>query len=156
MGEIKPSGAYQTRVPLLEARAQAGLTQRELAERSGVSRTAIARMETTSWRTTPKRLERIATVLGVSTKTLLPSGGERSTNEERLRALYEQGFSWADIEAEFPGHVGGSVRSGGRRWLSECASSTPGRTANERHEALTKGGDAIRIFVTLFLTNERR
>jgi transcriptional regulator with XRE-family HTH domain len=47
------------------------LTQMELAERSGVSRATIARLETTDTRATPKTARKLAEVLTVKPQTLI-------------------------------------------------------------------------------------
>lgn len=55
---------------LKEYREKRMLTQMELAERSGVSRAAIARLETTSTRARPQTARKLAEVLKVKPQTL--------------------------------------------------------------------------------------
>jgi transcriptional regulator with XRE-family HTH domain len=47
------------------------LTQMELAERSGVSRATIARLETTDTKATPNTARKLAEVLKVKPQTLI-------------------------------------------------------------------------------------
>lgn len=56
---------------LKEYREKRILTQMELAERSGVSRATIARLETTSTKATPKTARKLAEVLKVRPQTLV-------------------------------------------------------------------------------------
>ena len=56
---------------LKEYREKRLLTQMELAERSGVSRAAIARLETTNTRATPRTARKLAEILGVKPTTLV-------------------------------------------------------------------------------------
>jgi transcriptional regulator with XRE-family HTH domain len=54
-----------------EYREKRMLTQHELAERSGVSRATIARLETTATRATPKTARKLADALKVKPQTLV-------------------------------------------------------------------------------------
>ena len=154
-------GRRPSRVALLAARVQVGLTQQELAKRSSVSRTAIARMETTSWRVTPQKLKRIAAVLGISTEALMPPPrkSEASVGEERLRSLYERGVSWAEIETEFPGRSREALRDYAKRrgWQSPCC-RRPSRSSEVNSVAWSAG--TSRFFFLLVcgagLLRERR
>lgn len=94
-----------SKVTLLQARRRAGLTQQALADRCGVSRTAIGRMESTSYRMSQMKMAHIAEVLGISTDTLIPPlpSTKPPKEETKLRFLYESGVSWAEIEVAFPG-----------------------------------------------------
>ena len=56
---------------LREYRGKRMLTQMELAERSGVSRTTIARLETTDTKATPNTARKLAEVLKVKPQTLI-------------------------------------------------------------------------------------
>ena len=56
---------------LKEYREKRMLTQHELAERSGVSRATIARLETTDTGATPKTARKLAQVLKVKPQSLL-------------------------------------------------------------------------------------
>jgi DNA-binding XRE family transcriptional regulator len=56
---------------LKEYREKRMLTQMELAEQSGVSRAAIARLETTDTKATPKTARKLAEVLKVKPQTLI-------------------------------------------------------------------------------------
>lgn len=155
------SGQWSSQVTLLAARVQAGLTQQELAKQSGVSRTAIARMETTSWRIASEKLERIAAVLGISKEALLPptSGAKTTDAEERLRSLYERGISWAEIEAEFPGRSREALRDYAKRrgWQSPCR-RRPSRSRGVDHVSWSAGASRF-FFVLVYgaeLLRERR
>ena len=56
---------------LKEYREKRMLTQMELAERSGVSRASIARLETTDTKATPRTARKLAEALGVKPQTLV-------------------------------------------------------------------------------------
>jgi len=56
---------------LKEYRERRMLTQMELAERSGVSRATIARLETTTTKATPTTARKLARVLKVKPQTLV-------------------------------------------------------------------------------------
>lgn len=58
-----------------ELREHAGLTQTELAERSGVSRATVNRIENGKEETSTKTLEKIASALGVCVEELFASAG---------------------------------------------------------------------------------
>lgn len=53
-----------------DRREAAGMTQQELADKSGVSRTTIATLESNGGNTTTKTLAKIATALGITVDAL--------------------------------------------------------------------------------------
>ncbi len=56
---------------LKEYREKRMMTQMELAERSGVSRASIARLETTNTKATPRTARKLAEALRVKPQTLV-------------------------------------------------------------------------------------
>ncbi len=58
-------------VRLKEYREKRMMTQMELAERSGVSRASIARLETTDTKATPRTARKLADALRVKPQTLV-------------------------------------------------------------------------------------
>ncbi len=61
----------QPLIRLKEYREKRMMTQMELAERSGVSRASIARLETTDTKATPRTARKLAEVLRVRPQTLV-------------------------------------------------------------------------------------
>jgi transcriptional regulator with XRE-family HTH domain len=65
---------------LKKHRILAGLTQAELADRAGVSRDTVVRLERLRQPPRPRTLKKLAEVLGVSTRDLASENGRGSSS----------------------------------------------------------------------------
>lgn len=71
-------------------RAEAGLTQAELAERIGTTQSAIARMESGGTRPTLETLEKVATAVGAE---LVVGVGEHLSENRSIAKLVREGHA---------------------------------------------------------------
>jgi len=63
------------KIALRRARSKAGLKQTELAERAGLSQTAIARLEDPDWNSSFDTMEKVANALGVELEVSFRKAG---------------------------------------------------------------------------------
>lgn len=97
---------------LRRARAQTGFTQRQLAERAGVSQPAIARIESGRTSPTVATLDRLLAACGqeVSLARRLGEGVDRTVIRELLRATPRERLELAVQEARNLERLGAAAR----------------------------------------------
>ncbi|MBO8456055.1 MAG: helix-turn-helix transcriptional regulator [Bacteroidetes bacterium] len=92
---------------ILKHRKEAGLSQEEMAEKIGISRTAYRNIETGKTRLISRNAEKMASILGISTEELL-FGSDRENTADTLsdiKASYDTRIK--DIES---GHTAEEAR----------------------------------------------
>lgn len=92
---------------ILKRRKEAGLSQEEMAEKIGISRTAYRNIETGKTRLISRTAEKMASILGISTEELL-FGSDRENTADTLsdiKASYDTRIK--DIES---GHTAEEAR----------------------------------------------
>ncbi len=92
---------------ILKRRKEAGLSQEEMAEKIGISRTAYRNIETGKTRLISRNAEKMASILGISTEELL-FGSDRENTADTLsdiKASYDTRIK--DIES---GHTAEEAR----------------------------------------------
>ncbi len=72
----RPTSAPLDRHRLIRERSKAGLLQKELAEKSGVSTAQISRLELGQCGASPGTLHRLAHAIGCTVEDLMPAEGE--------------------------------------------------------------------------------
>ncbi len=79
---------------LREVRIEKGLTQEELAERSGVHRDTIQKLETGQREARPATVKKLADALGVEEKKLTTEGKEKDVEQTRRAQKIEVEVRW--------------------------------------------------------------
>ena len=85
MGEIQRSGTEALAALLTRAREDAGVTRRELAERTGLSYPYISQLETGYRGPSPEAMQRLTEVLGVPVDAMVAAMAERDTPRPRMQ-----------------------------------------------------------------------
>jgi transcriptional regulator with XRE-family HTH domain len=84
VGEIQRSGTEALAALLTRAREDAGVTRRELAERTGLSYPYISQLETGYRGPSPEAMQRLTEVLGVPVDAMVAAMAERDTPRPRM------------------------------------------------------------------------
>ncbi len=124
MGHGRRRESGRARSPLCRARLRAGLSQAQLAERIGVSASAIARYESGRRTLPPARAAALASALVVPVKSILPPAVAARTSSVRWNAVRRDAYQFLSVAAAV-GLSDDEVDAGHRllRGLERAASS---------------------------------